>query len=166
MYVPLSTLASRARARAFFLNPHGTPLTAALPVTDIGDVPWDATVSCFSLSAEDAPGAPVAQQVADGLVDHEPTAAQPYADQQGDGGSREPVSSQGTLPRALAIRIPLKIFGFVIDAMNQPALAAAALVCAAWNPRAMRNLYRTVEIYSRRRFDMLFKQCHTSPRVK
>ncbi|KAH9921762.1 uncharacterized protein B0H18DRAFT_1019966 [Fomitopsis serialis] len=50
--------------------------------------------------------------------------------------------------------------------MDQPTSAAAALVCTAWYLRAMRSLYRIVEISSRTSFDMLFKQCRASPRVK
>ncbi|KAH9914744.1 uncharacterized protein B0H18DRAFT_1125327 [Fomitopsis serialis] len=75
---------------------------------------------------------------------------------------------QGTLALALSARIPLEVFELVIDAMigDQPALAAAALVCPMWYPRAMQNLYYAVEIRSRTSFNMLFKQCHASPSVK
>ncbi|KAH9921813.1 uncharacterized protein B0H18DRAFT_1212897 [Fomitopsis serialis] len=50
--------------------------------------------------------------------------------------------------------------------MYQPTLAAAALVCTTWYPRAMRNLYYSLEIRSRTSLNMLFKQCRASPRVK
>ncbi|KAH9931412.1 uncharacterized protein B0H18DRAFT_83127 [Fomitopsis serialis] len=73
---------------------------------------------------------------------------------------------QGTLPLTLSARVPLEIFELVIDKMDSPALTAAALVCAAWYPRAMRNLYHTIDIGSRTSYDMLFKQCNASPRVK
>jgi len=74
---------------------------------------------------------------------------------------------QGTLPLALSARVPLEVFELVMDAIvYQPTLAAVALVCAAWYPRAMRNLYHNLEIHGRTRFNMLFKQCHASPRVK
>ncbi|KAH9921767.1 uncharacterized protein B0H18DRAFT_1121229 [Fomitopsis serialis] len=73
---------------------------------------------------------------------------------------------QGTLPLALSARIPLEVFEFIVDEMNQHTLIAAALVCLAWYPRAMRKLYHTVEIRGRTSFNRLFKQCHASPRVK
>ncbi|KAH9914727.1 uncharacterized protein B0H18DRAFT_1125313 [Fomitopsis serialis] len=75
---------------------------------------------------------------------------------------------QDTLPLALSDRIPLEVFEFVIDAMigDQPTSAAAALVCTMWYPRAMHSLYYAVEIRSRTNFNILFKQCHASPRVK
>jgi len=73
---------------------------------------------------------------------------------------------QGTLPLALSVRIPLEVFEFIIDAMDPPILTAAALVCAAWYPQAMHNLYHTIEICSRTSYNMLFKQCQASPRVK
>ncbi|KAH9921776.1 uncharacterized protein B0H18DRAFT_1020072 [Fomitopsis serialis] len=50
--------------------------------------------------------------------------------------------------------------------MDPHTLIAAALVCAAWYPRAMRNLYHTIKIGSRTSYNLLFKQCHASPRVK
>ncbi|KAH9921781.1 uncharacterized protein B0H18DRAFT_1121239 [Fomitopsis serialis] len=73
---------------------------------------------------------------------------------------------QGNLPLALSARIPLEVFEFLIDEMDPPTLAAAALVCAPWYPRAMHNLYHGVDIRRGARFNMLFKQYHTSPRVK
>jgi len=74
--------------------------------------------------------------------------------------------SQGTLSLILSARISLEVFELVVDKMDTPTLIAAALVCAAWYPRAMHNLYHTVEILSRPSYDLLFKQCHASPRVK
>jgi len=65
-----------------------------------------------------------------------------------------------------AARFPLEIFEDIIDRMDKYTLLAAAQVCAAWYPRAMRNLYYTVYIWKRRCFDMLFKQCRASSRVK
>ena len=53
---------------------------------------------------------------------------------------------QGTLPHILSARIPLEVFEFLIDEMDPPTLAAAALVCAPWYPRAMHNLYHGVDI--------------------
>ncbi|KAH9921765.1 uncharacterized protein B0H18DRAFT_956502 [Fomitopsis serialis] len=50
--------------------------------------------------------------------------------------------------------------------MDQPMLPAAALVCTAWYHRAMRNLYQIVRITNHRSFNILVKQCRTSPRVK
>ncbi|KAH9937996.1 uncharacterized protein B0H18DRAFT_1112192 [Fomitopsis serialis] len=74
---------------------------------------------------------------------------------------------QGTLPLALSARVPLEVFELVMDAIeHQPTLVAVALVCAAWYPRAMRNLYYNLEIRGRKTFNMLFKQCRASPRVK
>ncbi|KAH9931423.1 uncharacterized protein B0H18DRAFT_952636 [Fomitopsis serialis] len=73
---------------------------------------------------------------------------------------------QGTLPLALSARIPLEVFRLVVDEMYPPTLTVAALVCAAWHPRAMHNLYHTVEIRSRTSYNLLFKQCYASPRVK
>ncbi|KAH9931405.1 uncharacterized protein B0H18DRAFT_82813 [Fomitopsis serialis] len=73
---------------------------------------------------------------------------------------------QGTLPLALSARIPLEVFEFVINEMDPPTFIAAALVCTAWYPRAMHNLYYAIEIRSRASYNMLFKQCHASPRVK
>ncbi|KAH9911390.1 uncharacterized protein B0H18DRAFT_364047 [Fomitopsis serialis] len=73
---------------------------------------------------------------------------------------------QGTLPLALSARIPLEVFEFIVDEMDRPTLVAAALVCAAWYPRAMHNLYHPLEIRSRRSFNMLFKQIRASPRVE
>ncbi|KAH9931414.1 uncharacterized protein B0H18DRAFT_1116229 [Fomitopsis serialis] len=74
---------------------------------------------------------------------------------------------EGTLPLALSARIPLEVFMLIIDAIrHQPTLAAVALVCALWYPRAMRNLYHTVQIRDRTSFNMLFKHCHASPRVR
>lgn len=70
-----------------------------------------------------------------------------------------------TLSPALAARIPLEVLEAIIDAMDQPTLAVAALVCTAWYPRVMHNLYSAVEIRNRTSFDMLFKQSRTSPRV-
>ncbi|KAH9931433.1 uncharacterized protein B0H18DRAFT_1116247 [Fomitopsis serialis] len=73
---------------------------------------------------------------------------------------------QGTLPLVLSARIPLEVFGLIIDEMDQFTSAAAALVCTAWHPRAMRSLYRIVNISSRTSFDILIKQCRASPHVK
>ncbi|KAH9921769.1 uncharacterized protein B0H18DRAFT_1121231 [Fomitopsis serialis] len=73
---------------------------------------------------------------------------------------------QGTLPLALSARIPLEVFEFVVNEMNPPALTVAALACTAWYPRAMHNLYHTIVIRSRTSYNLLFKQCHVSPRVK
>ncbi|KAH9921165.1 uncharacterized protein B0H18DRAFT_571754 [Fomitopsis serialis] len=74
---------------------------------------------------------------------------------------------EGTLPLALSARIPLEIFEFVIDAIeDQSTLPVVALVCAMWYPRAMHNLYYAVEIRSRTSFNRLYKQCYASPRVK
>jgi len=73
---------------------------------------------------------------------------------------------QGTLPLALSARIPLEVFEFVVDEMDPPVLTAATLVCAAWYPRAMRNLYHNIEIRDRTSYNLLFKQCYASPRVK
>jgi len=73
---------------------------------------------------------------------------------------------QGTLPLALSARIPLEVFDFVVNEMDPHTLTAAALVCAAWYPQAMCNLYHTIEICSRASFNLLFKQCYASPRVK
>ncbi|KAH9931420.1 uncharacterized protein B0H18DRAFT_1116235 [Fomitopsis serialis] len=73
---------------------------------------------------------------------------------------------QGTLPLALSARIPLEVFRLTIDEMDPPTLTVAALVCTAWYPRAMHNLYYTIVIRSRTSYNLLFKQCHASPRVK
>lgn len=73
---------------------------------------------------------------------------------------------QGTLPLALSARIPPEVFEFVIDKIYPPTLITAAQVCAAWYPRAMHNIYYTVNICSRTSFNVLFKQCQTYPTVK
>ncbi|KAH9921777.1 uncharacterized protein B0H18DRAFT_1020094, partial [Fomitopsis serialis] len=49
--------------------------------------------------------------------------------------------------------------------MDPHTLIAAALVCAAWYPRVMRNLYHTIKIGSRTSYNLLFKQCHASPQA-
>ncbi|KAH9931431.1 uncharacterized protein B0H18DRAFT_83695 [Fomitopsis serialis] len=69
-----------------------------------------------------------------------------------------------SLPRALR-RCPLEILETIIDAMDHPTLDVAALVWAAWYPRAVHNPYPAVEISSRASFNMPFKQSRTSPRV-
>ncbi|KAH9921784.1 uncharacterized protein B0H18DRAFT_537710 [Fomitopsis serialis] len=76
------------------------------------------------------------------------------------------VQSGSLLLTADAARFPLEVFEDIIDAMNTRTLLAAAQVCAAWYPRAMRNLYYAIEISGRRSFDILFKQRRTSPYVK
>ncbi|KAH9921780.1 uncharacterized protein B0H18DRAFT_537608 [Fomitopsis serialis] len=73
---------------------------------------------------------------------------------------------QGTLPLILSARIPLEVFGLIINETDQPTSAAAALVCTAWYSRAMRVLYHEIQINDRTSFDMLSKQCRASPRVK
>ncbi|KAH9928318.1 uncharacterized protein B0H18DRAFT_254613 [Fomitopsis serialis] len=75
---------------------------------------------------------------------------------------------QGILPPALSARIPLEVFELIVDAIRyQPRLAAMALVChTTWYPRAMHNLYYSVELRSRTSYNMLFKQCHASLRFK
>ncbi|KAH9921746.1 uncharacterized protein B0H18DRAFT_1212847 [Fomitopsis serialis] len=74
---------------------------------------------------------------------------------------------QGTLPLALSARIPLEVFMLIIDAIEyQPTFAAVALVCATWYRRAMHKLYYDLEIRSRTSYNMLFKHCRASPRVK
>ncbi|KAH9931435.1 uncharacterized protein B0H18DRAFT_1116249 [Fomitopsis serialis] len=73
---------------------------------------------------------------------------------------------QGTLPLTLSARIPLEVFRLVIEKMDRTELIVAALVCTAWHSRAMHNLYHTVEIRSRTSYNLLFKQCYPSPRVK
>ncbi|KAH9928072.1 uncharacterized protein B0H18DRAFT_1118093 [Fomitopsis serialis] len=84
-----------------------------------------------------------------------------------DDDSTRPASAQSSLlSTPNAARFPLEIFEVVIDEMNNYTLLAAARVCAAWYPRVMRNLYHTVDITRRRRFDMLFKQCRASAHVK
>ncbi|TFY61622.1 hypothetical protein EVJ58_g4396 [Rhodofomes roseus] len=71
------------------------------------------------------------------------------------------------LPTALTDRIPTEIYEIVIDSMDAgPMLAAAALVCTAWYPRAMYNLYHAIELRDRTSFTLLSKQYRTSPRVR
>ncbi|KZT70434.1 hypothetical protein DAEQUDRAFT_206267 [Daedalea quercina L-15889] len=70
------------------------------------------------------------------------------------------------LPPILSSRIPLDVYEEIIDWMDQPTLAAAALVDTAWHTRAMDNLYSTILIDSRASFDLLVKQARTSPRVR
>ncbi|KAH9832666.1 uncharacterized protein C8Q71DRAFT_263772 [Rhodofomes roseus] len=71
-----------------------------------------------------------------------------------------------TLRPALSARIPHEVIEFIINGMDTPTLAAAALVCAIWYSPVMRNLYFTVELHDRTSFDLLFKQSRTSPRVR
>ena len=67
-------------------------------------------------------------------------------------------SYQGTLPLALSARIPPEVFELVVDAITyQPTLAAVALVCALWYPRAMHNLYYNPEIRGHTSSNMLFQ---------
>jgi len=81
-------------------------------------------------------------------------------------GSSDVLAQSSPPPTPHSARFPLEIFEFVIDRMDNRTLLVAALVCAAWYTRAMRNLYLTVEIRDRKSFDMLFKQCRASPRLK
>ncbi|KAH9840314.1 uncharacterized protein C8Q71DRAFT_486134 [Rhodofomes roseus] len=80
------------------------------------------------------------------------------------GGSDTPL--QIPLPLSISSRIPLEIFEGVIDEMSSGTLPAAALVCAVWYPRAMRNLYHTIYLFERSRFEALAKSMRTFPRVR
>ncbi|KAH9924048.1 uncharacterized protein B0H18DRAFT_1105134 [Fomitopsis serialis] len=112
---------------------------------------------------DDMAPTPVAIRGADGQTYDDESGA----DRRSDDDSRRRASVQSSLLLIPdATRFPLEIFEDIIDQMHNDTLPAAAQVCAAWYPRAMRNLYYTVEISTRRRFDMLFKQCRASLRVK
>ncbi|KAH9931819.1 uncharacterized protein B0H18DRAFT_68135 [Fomitopsis serialis] len=84
------------------------------------------------------------------------------------GPSPRPGDSQSlVLSQAVPNRIPLEVYEETINWMDSSgALACAALVCAAWYPRAARNIYFSIHINTRASFDLLVKQLLTSPRVK
>ncbi|KAH9931817.1 uncharacterized protein B0H18DRAFT_68012 [Fomitopsis serialis] len=73
---------------------------------------------------------------------------------------------QGSLSQALSDRIPMEVFEEVIDRMDNPMLCRAAVVCTTWHPRATYNLYLSIELRTRKSFDLLVKQSLHSARVK
>ncbi|KAH9924062.1 uncharacterized protein B0H18DRAFT_445285 [Fomitopsis serialis] len=113
---------------------------------------------------DDIPRTQVAQWRADGQTDDDESGA----DRRSGDDSRRPASVQSSfLSTPDADRFPIEVFENIIDRMdNQYTLYQATQVCAAWYPRAMRNLYYTIHIRRRRSFDMLSTQLRASPRVK
>ncbi|KAH9931821.1 uncharacterized protein B0H18DRAFT_68138 [Fomitopsis serialis] len=77
-----------------------------------------------------------------------------------------PLGLRTPLQPTLSARIPLELFEETIDFMDRPALLGAALVCAAWYPRAMHNLFSTVWLRDRTQFMSLAKLAHAYPRVR
>ncbi|KAH9931865.1 uncharacterized protein B0H18DRAFT_988303 [Fomitopsis serialis] len=73
---------------------------------------------------------------------------------------------QTSLQPTVFARIPQEIFDETIDWMARPTFLGAALVCTAWYPRAMHNLYFTVRISTHARFVLLAKLAHAYPRVR
>ncbi|KAH9931799.1 uncharacterized protein B0H18DRAFT_1102513 [Fomitopsis serialis] len=80
-----------------------------------------------------------------------------------------PVPSFRPLPCSLSDRTPLEVFPIIIDCYSfkdAKQLLTAALVSRVWYPRAMSKLYSTVEIGSRRRYDLLVAQIRASSGLK
>ncbi|KAH9926787.1 uncharacterized protein B0H18DRAFT_332855 [Fomitopsis serialis] len=63
-------------------------------------------------------------------------------------------------------RIPIEIYEKIIEHMDRSTLPNASLVSRAWYPRATFQLYHTIVIARRARYDLLVEQLRTSSRVQ
>ena len=63
-------------------------------------------------------------------------------------------------------RFPVEIQEHVVDSLARPMLLIAAQVSKTWYSLVMPKFYSTVELTSRKKYDLLVAQLRTSPRVK
>ncbi|KAH9924050.1 uncharacterized protein B0H18DRAFT_1212005 [Fomitopsis serialis] len=121
----------------------------------------------FSPPVDDMAPTQIAQWRADGQTCDDESGPDRRSGSDSSSSSRRPASVQSSLLLSSADRFPFEVFEDIIDEMDDAStLLAAAQVRKAWYPRAIRNLYYTVKIDTRKRFDMLFKLCRASPHVK